>query len=57
MIHPGTATHTETRGKGEITTYILIVNACIWEGLESTEYLLLGSGSQNKRARDFSEKA
>lgn len=57
MIHPGTATHTETRGKGEITTYILIVNACIWEGLESTEYLLLGSGSQNKRAQDFSEKA
>lgn len=57
MIHPGAATHTETRGKCERTTYVLIENVCIWEGLESTEYLLLGSGSQNKRAQDFSEKA
>lgn len=52
MIHPGTTPRTETRGRCEITTYIFIVYIYIWKGLESTEYLLRRSGSQNKRTHE-----
>lgn len=56
MIHPGTATHTETRGKCEITTYVLIVNACIWEGLEKQNTSCWGQAVRTKEHGTLARK-
>lgn len=56
MIHPGTATYTETRGKCEITTYVLIVNACIWEGLEKQNTSCWGQAVRTKEHGTLARK-
>lgn len=57
MIHPGTTPHTETRERCEITTCIFIAYMYIWKGLESTEYLLPWSGTQNKRTHEHERES